>query len=204
LWNCSNFQNSLILKDVEDDDEDNEDDDSKESNASDESKSESESEESEEDGGTLKWLPKVSGTSFLTYSKSNKEFTYTNNSPNWSTSVVGSVTDKYAVKLLTGNHASHFGFCPPNINPNASNNYSNCGWSVMPGSGTLYSQNGDSGKGYTSKSNDANTTWGAKYDKKKGTITFYVNSVSLGVAFSNVKEKKASCLFYSKCKWTKS
>jgi hypothetical protein len=178
---------------------------SDDSDDSDKSSEESEEEEEEgEEGGIPKWLPKKSGD-FIKYSKKNRMILFQATSDNWGSSVVGSFTDKFAVKLLQGGKSVHIGFCPQTINPKVKNKTKYrthliiqdvVGVSfrqvrkIIKQGGTLYSQDGVSGKSYTSSDVNQNTVYGVKWNKKKGQIFFIRNGENLGLAFDNVKSKK--------------
>jgi len=80
------------------------------------------------------------------------------------------------------------GFAPKNINK-AGDNYASCGYYIYNSSGGLYSQNGDSDKGYGSGDENQGTIWGTKWDKKKGTISYNKGGQkNMGVAFTGIKK----------------
>jgi len=98
--------------------------------------------------------------------------------------------DKFAVKL--GNNASTImiGFARLDVNVNQSN-YTVNGWYLYTSNGTIYSQDGDSNRSFTSTDYNAGTIYGFKYDKKKGTITIFKTEKSLGVAVT-LKDKSVA------------
>jgi hypothetical protein len=66
-----------------------------------------------------------------------------------------------------------FGFAPKKINLTGSN-YSSCGYYLYVCNGTLYAQTGESNSTYSNNfAFTSGSLIGAKWDKKKGTITFY-------------------------------
>jgi len=77
------------------------------------------------------------------------------------------------------------------INP-TSFNYSSKGYYLLvDGGGYLYSQRGDNDKHiFDNCEITQGTIYGAKYDKKKKTITYFKGSTSLGVGYSDIKIKK--------------
>jgi len=79
------------------------------------------------------------------------------------------------------------GFSPKDINKSSSN-YTTKGYYFYLNGGTLYSQKGDSCRSFYSNSSSNNDVYGAVYDKKKGTITFYKSGASIGVAFTDLKK----------------
>jgi hypothetical protein len=106
----------------------------------------------------------------LAFSKKNKVATY--NADDWQGTALGTKATQYAIKLLNSQcQYLMIGFAPKNINKGG-NNYSSCGYYLYITSGTLYSQNGDSDKGYGSGDENQGTVWGVKWDKKKGTLSY--------------------------------
>jgi len=105
----------------------------------------------------------------------------------WNCGVIGNVCDPASYKLKILNRpdgAIMVGLSPTsNFKKNASN-YSTSGW-YMHLNGSLYSQNGDSGRGYQSAVNN-NSIIEVLYDKNNKTISFRVNDAAPSVAFTNV------------------
>jgi len=80
------------------------------------------------------------------------------------------------------------GLAPKTINKGG-NNYSSCGYYLYIANGTLYSQKGDSNKSYSSGDQSQGTVYGVKYNKGKGTVTYYKNGQSMGVAYTGLDKK---------------
>jgi len=160
-----------------------------ESGSDKETEEEEEEEEESEDGeGSIpKWVPKKSNTNFK-FEKKNKVATVTQN-VSWNGNVIATKCSKYALKFLSGNCGDlMIGFAPAKVNVNQSN-YSVCGWYYYTTSGTLYSQDGDSNRSFTSANNSIGTVYGFALDKKKGTITIFRAGQKLGLAYT-LKDKK--------------
>jgi len=98
--------------------------------------------------------------------------------------------DKYAIKLGSNCVSIMVGFARLDVNVNQSN-YSVNGWYLHLNDGTLYSQDGDSNRQFTSADYNAGTIYGFKYDKKKGTITIFRGGKSLGLAYT-LKDKNVA------------
>jgi SPRY domain len=77
------------------------------------------------------------------------------------------------------------GFAPSQLFDVSKHNCHSCGWYLHLLSGTLYSQNGDYGKPYSSGCKVGDTIT-CIYDRHSRQISFVKNGVSLGVAFPNV------------------
>jgi len=155
---------------------------------SDEEKEDEEEEDGDdEDGGIPKWVPKKA-IQILNLKKKNRIATVTNN-VSWNGNVIATKCTKYALKFLSSNCGDlMIGFAPSKVNVNQSN-YSVCGWYYYTTSGTLYSQDGDSNRSFTSANNSIGTIYGFALDKKKGTITIYRAGQKLGLAYT-LKDKK--------------
>jgi SPRY domain len=80
----------------------------------------------------------------------------------------------------------YFGFAPFKLYDVSKQNRDSCGWYLSLYSGTLYSQKGDIGKAYGSKCQVGDTIT-CIYNASTNEISYEKNSVSLGVAYTNVK-----------------
>jgi SPRY domain len=93
---------------------------------------------------------------------------------------------KYTVTVNISNHMYfHVGFAPSIVFDVSKSNYASCGWYLYLCNGTLYSQNGDKGKAYSSRC-EVGDTMACIYNASSSEISFEKNGVSLGVAFTNV------------------
>jgi SPRY domain len=93
---------------------------------------------------------------------------------------------KYTVAVDASNDMLiMIGFAPSKLFDVSTGNYDSCGWYLYLRNGSLYSQNGDNCKAYSSgcKAGDTIT---CIYNALSGEISFEKNGVSLGVAFPNV------------------
>jgi SPRY domain len=102
----------------------------------------------------------------------------------------GSIWDqsihKYSVKIDTSKRNSiTIGFAPSKLFDVSKTNFSSCGWYLSLHSGTLWSQNGDHGKAYSSGCKIGDTIT-CVYNASTSEISFERNGVSLGVAYTNV------------------
>jgi SPRY domain len=79
----------------------------------------------------------------------------------------------------------HIGFAPSKQFDVSKSNYDSCGWYIFLNNGTLYSQNGDNCKPYSSGFNKGDTLT-CIYNAFTSEISFEMNGVSLGVAFTDV------------------
>jgi SPRY domain len=77
------------------------------------------------------------------------------------------------------------GFAPSKLFDASESNFHACGWCLHLRNGTLYSQNGDSGKAYSSEC-ELGDTITCIYNSSTSEISFEKNGVSLGVAYTNV------------------
>jgi SPRY domain len=77
------------------------------------------------------------------------------------------------------------GFAPSKIFDVSESNCKSCGWYLFLNNGTLYSQNGNSGRAYSSGWKEGDTIT-CIYNASTGEISFEKNGVSLGVAFTDV------------------
>jgi len=182
LQKSSSFLNQIILKDMDDSDEG--------SKSEGEEEEEEEEEDDEEGGGgsALAFDVKKSNTN-LKFEKKNKICTTTTSS-SWYANGITKKSNKFATKFGANCGTIMIGFARLDVNVNQSN-YTVNGWYYYTSCGSIYSQDGDSNRSYTSVDNNVGTTYGFKYDKKKGTITIYRNQKSLGVAVT-VKDKKVA------------
>jgi hypothetical protein len=98
--------------------------------------------------------------------------------------------EKYSIKLLKKGNLN-VGMATDKINPSTSN-YNVCGYYLYTGDGKLYGQGGISSKALQNSLNNYkdNDIVGVKYDKKKGTISFYLNGKLMGVGFTDIKGLK--------------
>ena len=98
---------------------------------------------------------------------------------------------EWDVKIISTTQNGHImvGVAPQDIDVNAGNNFSKCGWYFFCYNSTLYSgppkkHSGDSyGQGKNLKAGDI---VGVKMDTTKGELSFSVNGVSLGVAYDGI------------------
>ena len=95
--------------------------------------------------------------------------------------VLGEEGNQFKVKLNSQVDYLMIGFAPRTVNLNGNN--SKCGYYLFAINGTLYSQNGDLGKSYASKIS-AGSIVECKFEN--GNISFIVNGVDKGIAFSNI------------------
>jgi SPRY domain len=104
------------------------------------------------------------------------------------TGLIGDVSiHKYTVTANTPNTMSiMIGFAPSKLFDASKMNCSSCGWYFYLSNGTLWSQNGDRGKTYSSKYKVGDTIT-CVYNASTSEIFFEKNGVSLGVAYTNVK-----------------
>jgi hypothetical protein len=103
---------------------------------------------------------------------------------------VGTRCDQFAIKTSQhGNLMVGFTKNPKSIAVESFNHGPN-GYYFYYATGGLYSLLGDQNKSYSTAIYDTNVEFGAKYDKKKGTIIFYKNGVSLGEAYKISKYLK--------------
>jgi SPRY domain len=77
------------------------------------------------------------------------------------------------------------GFAPSKLFDVSKINYSSCGWYLSLYSGTLFSQNGDRYKPYSSRCKVGDII-ACIYDSSSSEISFEKNGVSLGVAYTDV------------------
>jgi SPRY domain len=78
------------------------------------------------------------------------------------------------------------GFAPSKFFDVSKQNHKSCGWYIFLRDGTLWSQNGDRSRAYSSKC-IAGDTITCIYNASTSEISFEKNGVSLGVAYTNVK-----------------
>jgi SPRY domain len=78
------------------------------------------------------------------------------------------------------------GFAPSKLYDVSKGNHISCGWYLYLQNGTLYSQNGDKYKAYTSGCNVGDTIT-CTCNVASSEIAYEKNGVALGVAFTNVK-----------------
>eukprot|EP01089_Gocevia_fonbrunei_P011434 TRINITY_DN2473_c0_g1_i2.p1 TRINITY_DN2473_c0_g1~~TRINITY_DN2473_c0_g1_i2.p1 ORF type:complete len:316 (-),score=79.02 TRINITY_DN2473_c0_g1_i2:71-1018(-) len=98
-----------------------------------------------------------------------------------------------SVKLKkTYNSNIVIGVAPTSLNQSQVNNYNQCGWYIHK-SGTLYSQDGDNNKQYTSSTKEGGIVI-VRVDLKKGEISFVVNGSDCGVAFRSIPTTTPLCL----------
>jgi len=182
LQKSSTFLNQIILKDMDDSDGSKSEDEEKEDE-------EEEEEDDEEGGGSTSSFDAKKSNTNLKFEKKNKICTTTTSS-SWNANAICKKSNKYATKFGNNCGTVMIGFARLDVNVNQSN-YTVNGWYYYTSCGSIYSQDGDSNRSYTSVDNNVGTTYGFKYDKKKGTITIYRNQKSLGVAVT-VKDKKTA------------
>jgi len=127
----------------------------------------------------------------MTLSKKDRAVEFTNSS-GYNCIIAKKCVEKYSVKIVKSGNIN-IGFASDKIDPRGEN-YAKCGFYIYTGDGKLYGQDGTSTKFYsgdsTSSSFPNDTILGCKFNKKKGEIYFYLNGKSLGLAYSNIKEKK--------------
>jgi SPRY domain len=93
---------------------------------------------------------------------------------------------KYKVTVNASNHTCIFiGFAPSKLFDLDGSNYSSCGWYLCLNNGTLYSQNGDCNKPYSSGC-EVGDTIACVYNASSSKISFEKNGVSLGAAYTDV------------------
>jgi SPRY domain len=93
---------------------------------------------------------------------------------------------KYTVTVNTSYDMDiNIGFSPSKLFDVSKKNYSSCGWYLSLHDGTLYSQNGDHRKAYSSGC-EVGDTITCVYNAFTCEISFEKNGVSLGVAYTNV------------------
>jgi len=207
---CPAFLTIIVMKDVESDSDDKSgsesgsdsskssksdldsskssksDSDSSKSSKSESDSDSSKSEESEDEDSIPKFEPKLS-SSTITFSKKNLIAKY--NGDGWQGTALGKKSTKFFIKLNNSQcNYLMIGMAPKNINKSG-DNYSSCGFYFYITNGSLYSQNGDSDKSYTSGDESQGIIYGVKWDKNKGTISYNKNGQkSFGIAFSNLKK----------------
>jgi len=174
LQKNSSWLNQIVAKD-DDDSEKSGSDDSDKSDKSDKSDSDSEKsddsdksdeEDEEGEGGSLPQFDKKLSSSTLIFSKKNTRAKY--NSSGWcGTAISKSFVSSYSIKLLNS-FCTYLmvGYAPKTIKKNG-DNYSSNGYYLYIEDGSLYSQNGDSGKNFTSGDKTQGIIYGAKLIKGK-------------------------------------
>jgi SPRY domain len=126
--------------------------------------------------------------SLLTVIDSFTDITVTKTAANdaWRGLVWDGSIHNYTVTSTSSQHMNIMvGFAPSKLFDVSKTNYSSCGWYLYLNGGTLYSQNGDSGKPYASRCKVGDTIT-CMHDSSSSEISFEKNGVSLGVAFANV------------------
>jgi len=123
----------------------------------------------------------------LNSQKKNRECTTLTNSY-WAANVIATKTTKYALKFGSKCNDLMIGFAPDTVNVSQSN-YTSCGWYFYTSPGSLYSQDGDSSRVFTTADYSTGVVYGFELNVKKGTITIYKNNKSLGLAYT-LKDKK--------------
>jgi len=102
-----------------------------------------------------------------------------------------SKASKFAIKFGASSSSMMLGFSPKKINTSTFNYSSKGYYLLVDGGGYLYSQRGDNDKHmFDSCEITQGTIYGAKYDKKKKTISYYKGTQFLGIGYNDVKLKK--------------
>jgi len=111
----------------------------------------------------------------------------TTSASSWTANCIANKVSKYSVKFISTCNDLMIGFAPKKVNVNQSN-YTNCGWYYYTSGGSLYSQDGDSSRSFTSVDNNNGSIYGFELTSK-GVINIYRAGKLLGLAYT-LKDKK--------------
>jgi len=132
------------------------------------------------------WNPNVKGN-FITLTNNNKVATKTQGGNSWDAAVLGTQPNQnFKVKVLNRGPNGDFMIGMASTIQQNSSNYNARGWYLYGSNGTLYSQQGDSSRYYCGNGLNNGSVIEVLFDQTAKTISFAIDGVGKGVAFSNI------------------